>query len=221
MAATVYVGLAVTSRNVSTLAAATFRGAAVTAATANAAPSVSLTSPSSDTTFNAPATIGVTASASDSDGTIASVKFYAGSTLIGSDTSSPYSATWSNVPAGSYTLTAVAVDDDGASRTSLPVSIGVGTSITLPRTLIFKASVDHATNVTSYRMDIFAAGANPSTATPVRTQNLGKPALVNGDITVDIAALVQGLPTGRYFLTVTAIGPGGSTRSAPSATFSR
>ena len=221
MAATVYVGLAVTSRSVSTLAAATFTGVAVSAATANSAPSVSLTSPSPATTFSAPATISVKASASDSDGTIASVKFYAGSTLIGSDTSSPYGVTWSNVSVGSYTLTAVAVDNDGASRTSGPVSIGVGTSITLPRTLIFTASVDHATNVTSYRMDIFAAGANPSTATPVRTQNLGKPAPVNGDITVDIAALVQALPTGRYFLTVTAIGPGGSTRSTPSATFSR
>ncbi len=69
--------------------------------------------------------------------------------------------------------------------------------------------MDHVTNVTSYRMDISTA-ANPSTATPVRTNNLGKPALVNGDITVNIAALVQGLPTGRYFLTVTAIGAGGS-----------
>ena len=113
------------------------------------------------------------------------------------------------------------MDDDGASRTSAPVSIAVGTSITLPRQLIFTASADHATNVTSYRMDIFKAGATPSTAIPEKTQNLGKPAVVNGDITVDIAALVQSLATGSYFSTVTAIGPGGSTRSTPSATFSR
>ncbi len=86
MAATVYVGLAVSNPNVSTLAAATFTGAAVTTGTSNAAPSVSLRSPSSMTTFTAPATISVTASASDSDGTIASVRFYAGSTLIGSGT---------------------------------------------------------------------------------------------------------------------------------------
>ena len=221
MAATVYVGLAVTSRNVSALATATFTGATVTAGTSNAPPSVSLTSPLSTATFNAPAMINVTASASDSDGTIASVKFYAGSTLIGSDTSSPYSVSWLNVPAGTYVLTAVAVDDDGASRTSGPVSTGVGASITLPRQLIFTASADHATNVTSYRMDIFVAGANPATAIPVRTQNLGKPPLVNGDITVDIAALVQALPTGSYFVTVTALGPGGSARSSPSATFTR
>ncbi len=70
-------------------------------------------------------------------------------------------------------------------------------------------------------MDIFAAGANPSTAIPVRTQNLGKPAVVSGDITVNIATLVQSLPAGSYFVTVTAIGAGGSSRSSPSPTFAR
>ncbi len=70
-------------------------------------------------------------------------------------------------------------------------------------------------------MDIFRAGANPSTAIPVRTQAIGKPSVVNGDITVDIAALVQALPTGSYFATVTAIGAGGSSRSSPSPTFAR
>ena len=72
-----------------------------------------------------------------------------------------------------------------------------------------------ATKVTSYTMDIFRAGANPSTALPTRSQKLGKPAVINGDITVDIAALVQALPTGSYFATVTAIGAGGSSPQVP------
>ena len=222
MTSTVYVGLAVGSHNASTLTTATFTNVAVvTAATSNAPPSVSLTSPTSSAKFTAPGSINVTASASDSDGTIASVKFYAGSKLVGSDASSPYGIMWSNVPAGRYILTAVAEDDDGASRTSASVSIVVGTSISLPRLLVFRASADHASKVTSYRMDIFRAGANPSTARPERTQNLGKPTVVNGDITVDIAALVQALPSGSYFATVTAIGAGGSSRSSPSPTLVR
>ena len=49
----------------------------------------------------------------------------ADTTLVGSDGSSPYSVTWSGVTAGSYTLTAVARDDSGASRTSAPVEITV------------------------------------------------------------------------------------------------
>ena len=44
------------------------------------------------------------------NGTVAAVEFYAGSTLIGSDTSAPYSMSWNNVPAGTYSLTAVARD---------------------------------------------------------------------------------------------------------------
>ena len=60
----------------------------------------------------------VSANASDTDGTIAAVEFYAGCTLIGSDTSSPYSVSWSNAPAGTHTLTAVARDNAGATTTS-------------------------------------------------------------------------------------------------------
>ena len=36
------------------------------------------------------------------------VEFFDGSTLIGTDTTSPYSITWNNAPAGSHTLTAKA-----------------------------------------------------------------------------------------------------------------
>ena len=51
-----------------------------TAGGPNLLPSVTLTSPAGGATFTAPGTISLTASASDSDGTIAKVDFYAGST---------------------------------------------------------------------------------------------------------------------------------------------
>jgi chitinase len=56
----------------------------------------------------------VTASAADSDGTVAKVDFFAGATPIGTATSAPYSVSWSNVAAGAYSLTAVATDNAGA-----------------------------------------------------------------------------------------------------------
>src|SRR6185503_8914021 len=76
----------------------------------------------------APAAIPLSAQASDADGSVAQVAFYAGSTLIGTVTSAPYSITWSNVSAGSYTLTATAVDNRGAATTSAPVQVMVGTA---------------------------------------------------------------------------------------------
>ena len=52
---------------------------------------------------------------------VSSVSFYVGETLISTDTSSPYEATWS-VPAtsGEYALTARATDSEGAVGTSAP-----------------------------------------------------------------------------------------------------
>jgi hypothetical protein len=84
-----------------------------------------MTSPASGGAFTAPATIGLAASASDSDGTIVKVDFYAGATLLGTDSQAPYELAWSSVPAGTYTLTAVATDDDAATTTSGAVSISV------------------------------------------------------------------------------------------------
>src|SRR4029077_423509 len=51
--------------------------------------------------------------------------FYAGTNLVGTDSTAPYTASWSNVPAGNYTLTAVATDNGGLSATSSPVGIAV------------------------------------------------------------------------------------------------
>ncbi|HBB94851.1 MAG TPA: hypothetical protein DC054_05620 [Blastocatellia bacterium] len=91
----------------------------------NAKPSVSLTSPGGGASFFAPALVSLNATASDSDGSISKVEFYQGSILISTVTASPYSFNWSYVPAGTYTLTAKATDNIGASTTSNTVSITV------------------------------------------------------------------------------------------------
>ncbi len=67
----------------------------------------------------------INASASDADGTVAQVDFYAAAQFMSSDTSSPYSATWSGAGAGIYALTAVARDNQGATRTSSTVNVTV------------------------------------------------------------------------------------------------
>jgi hypothetical protein len=91
----------------------------------NQLPAVALTSPTAGQTFTAPATVPMAATASDPDGTIAKVDFYQGSTLVGTDTSSPYSYSWTNVAAGSYSITARATDNAGGVATSSPVGITV------------------------------------------------------------------------------------------------
>jgi regulation of enolase protein 1 (concanavalin A-like superfamily) len=123
MGATVFVGLAVSSHVSGVNCTATFDG--VTVAPANTPPAAALTAPASGATYIAPATVTLTASATDSDGSIAKVDFYAGATLLGTATASPWTITWSNVAAGTYNLTAVATDNAGATGTSAAVSITV------------------------------------------------------------------------------------------------
>ncbi|HEU4665546.1 MAG TPA: glycosyl hydrolase family 18 protein [Dokdonella sp.] len=94
----------------------------------NQPPSVSITAPANGSTFAAGASITVNATASDSDGSVTKVEFFRGATSLGVDTSSPYSVTWSNAAAGSYSLTAIATDNLGATTTSGAVSVTVQAS---------------------------------------------------------------------------------------------
>jgi predicted Rdx family selenoprotein len=88
-------------------------------------PSVRLTSPATGANYLAPAAVALSATASDVDGSVTQVAFYAGLTLVGIDTAAPFTFSWTNVPPGDYSLTAVATDDAGVSATSAAVTVHV------------------------------------------------------------------------------------------------
>jgi uncharacterized protein (TIGR03437 family) len=90
------------------------------------APTVSITSPANGARFNAPANITINANATDSDGSVSKVEFFANNNKLGEDTSAPYSFVWNSVAPGSYNLTAKATDNIGASTTSSVVPITIG-----------------------------------------------------------------------------------------------
>jgi beta-glucanase (GH16 family) len=94
--------------------------------TPNQPPTVSITSPANNSSFTEGTAITVAASASDPDGSVSQVQFFANGVSIGIDNTSPYSVNWT-VPLGTHTLTAVATDNAGASTTSAPVNV-TGTS---------------------------------------------------------------------------------------------
>ena len=107
---------------------------------ANVPPTVSMTSPSTGANFTAPANITLSASAADSDGTIQKVEFFhGGANLIATLTAAPYSVSWTGVPQGAYTLTAVATDNQNASTTSAPVNITVNAAVAQ----LYFVHVDH------------------------------------------------------------------------------
>ena len=95
---------------------------------ANVPPTTIITSPANNTVYAAPGTVTINANAADTDGTVAKVDFYDGTTLIGTDAAAPYSFSWMNVPAGNYSITARATDDQGATGTSAAITVVVQAS---------------------------------------------------------------------------------------------
>ena len=90
------------------------------------APSVSLSTPANGTQYYQPTSPTVSAVATPSTGTtVAKVEFYANGTLIGTDTTSPYSISWSSPPVGVYTLTAKATDSTGSAATTAARTVTV------------------------------------------------------------------------------------------------
>ena len=133
-----YIGLAVTSHDDWQMASAGFDGITVRdlSVAGNLLPSVTMTSPATGGSFTAPATVTLSAAAADADGSITSVEFHSGQTFLGAVTAAPYTAQWSGLTAGTYSVTATAFDNRGDSSVSTPitftVSRGTEGSLTLP-----------------------------------------------------------------------------------------
>jgi hypothetical protein len=191
----------------------------------NESPVVTLTNLTT-TVYIAPATISLSATASDADGSLTRVDFYADQTLIGSDATSPYTTTWSNVGVASYYVTAVARDNAGATTVSAGQTITVTDPTTtvweqpttvmdppLIRYLTFTPSVNDASAVERYVFQVYPSGVDPNTANALTEQDLGKPPVANGECAVDVSQTVATLAPGSYSVRVTAVGPGGSTPS--------
>lgn len=89
----------------------------------NQLPVVSITDPQNNTTVSVGTALQIKATATDPDGTISQVEFFVNGLSIGNSASIPYEVSFTPSSTGTYILTAVAMDDDGATRNSSPVSL--------------------------------------------------------------------------------------------------
>jgi len=99
---------------------------------ANRLPTVKLVSPGSGLVINPGVDVLLEAEASDSDGKIARVDFVRDTNLVASVAAAPWLWRWANAAAGSYTLSAKAVDDKGATSSSTTVFVQVMSAGTFP-----------------------------------------------------------------------------------------
>ena len=100
----------------------------VTAGRANAItlpPLVTLTAPTNGASFFRASGITLAATASDPDGSVAQVEFFAGEILLGTATTAPYWLAWTNPPYGQHRIRAVATDNLGAITVTAEISVSV------------------------------------------------------------------------------------------------
>ena len=168
----------------------------------NSPPTVTLTQPADGASFTAPATISLSATASDTDGTVTKVEFFNGVTKLGEDTTAPFGFTWSGVGAGSYTLTARATDDLGATATSAPSRITVGTT-NVPPTVSLTFPADGASFPWKPTITMTATAAD-SDGTVTKVEFLDGTKILGQDTTAPYAFTWRNVPVGTHVLTARA-----------------
>jgi plastocyanin len=81
-------------------------------------PAVAFANPRSGSVFAAPASFPLTVTASDTTASVTNVQFFQGSTPLGNAAASPYSVSVRNLAAGTYTFSAIAMDNAGSIGTN-------------------------------------------------------------------------------------------------------
>jgi hypothetical protein len=111
-------------------------GAVLTVFPFEAPPNVSLLSPTNAAVFALGEPILLEASASDPDGSVVQVEFFADAAALGSAAAAPFRFEWLDANSGVHTLLAVATDNEGARATSALAQITVNFRPTAPASLL-------------------------------------------------------------------------------------
>ncbi|MFK7794194.1 MAG: Ig-like domain-containing protein [Gammaproteobacteria bacterium] len=170
----------------------------------NVAPSVNLTAPTANAEFTIGDVVSLTANATDIGGTVTSVEFYDGTTLLTTDSAAPYSFSWNSATEGTHTLTAVATDNDGASTTSSAIAINV---IPPPPNVAPTVSLTAPTNNVTFTVGAviaLTANAADSDGTVTSVEFYDGAALLGTDTTAPYSFSWNGATVGAHTLTAVA-----------------
>jgi sulfur relay (sulfurtransferase) complex TusBCD TusD component (DsrE family) len=183
---------------------------------ANVAPAVSVTAPANLATVGVGSTNTATAAATDSDGSVASVQFFANGVSLGTDTTSPYTATWTPVIAGTYSLTAVATDNLGATTTSSTNSVTV-TGGNAPATAV-TAPANASSLAVNSTATVTATATAVAPATIASVQFLANGVSLGTDNIFPYSAAWTPITTGTYSLTTLATDTNGNQATSSAVT---
>ena len=177
-------------------------------------PAIALTSPANNAAFTAPANINLAASVTANGHSITSVQFYNGTTLLGGDTTAPYTFNWSSVGAGSYSLTAQVVYDSGSTLASTAASVTVTNQ--LPPAIALNSPANNAAFTAPANINLAASvTANGHSITSVQFYN--GTTLLGGDTTAPYTFNWSSVGAGSYSLTAQVVYDSGSTLASTAA----
>jgi RHS repeat-associated protein len=171
---------------------------------ANQPPTANLTAPANNSSFALPATVTLNASATapETNDTVAKVDFFANGTLIGTDTSKAFTITWTPA-AGSYTLTAVATDGQGAQTTSNSRTVTVAAN--LPPTVTLAQPPNNSSYLPPASITLKANATAPEdNDTVARVDFFANGTLIGSDTTKAFTFTWDGPAPGAYTLTAVA-----------------
>ena len=171
----------------------------LTSGTRNIAPTITLSAPT--VSGNAPATVNLSATAADADGTIIKVEFYNGATLLNTDLSAPYSFSWTNVAAGNYSITAKAIDNLNAVTTSSVFNATVNASGNAAPTITLATPIVSGNAPATVSLSATAADAN---GTITRVEFFNGTTLLNTDLSAPYSFSWTNVAAGTYSITAKA-----------------
>ena len=114
----------------------------------NKAASVSVTAPAAGAKFKAREAITLSANAKDNDGSVKSVAFYVGNTLVGTANAAPYQVSVEGVEPGTYSAVAVVTDNSGLTQMSEFVTFMVeGATVSSSSEAVSSSAIESSSSV--------------------------------------------------------------------------
>jgi len=168
----------------------------------NAPPTVSISSPANNATFVAGNAITINANAADANGAVTRVEFFSGTTKLGEDLSTPHTFVWNNVAAGTYTLTAKATDNNGATTTSAPITVTVNSANTPP--IISLTGPNNSALFPTGSTVTITANASDTGGTVSKVEFFNGSTKLGEDLTSPYSFVWNNVPAGNYTITAKA-----------------
>jgi hypothetical protein len=182
---------------------------------------VTLDAPLNGAVYLSPASISLSATAADADGSVTRVEFYNGGTKIGEDATAPYEFTWGGVAPGSYALSAFAYDNAGLVTLSNAASITVNLG-DIPPVVSLTAPVNGA--LLEAPVDVTLTADATDTEAPVTKVEFYSgtltPVLLGEDTTAPFSLTLDDVGPGTYTYTARATDSVGQTTTSATVTIS-